>query len=111
MSLAIDFWTEATPNPHLKLVTPSIENIIGMIISKISENRQQQGVPEDEKIQILDIGGGRGFGDIFTRFENCEYNILDIENHKNIPNVIVGDITDQSLNVCKKFDLVFTKDT
>jgi SAM-dependent methyltransferase len=90
-----------TENPHLKLV--HYETLLNCIITK--------KLSEKSEIHILDIGGGRGYGNIFDR-RGIKYHVLDLNLLKNSEKIsyIQGDITDKNLEL-PKFDLIFTKDT
>lgn len=85
-----------TLNPLISSITvPELYSFINIILSK------------EQKQDVLDIGGGRG-----KTFDNKKnnYYILDLNSH-NEKHFIQGDITDPSLEIDKKFDIILTKDT
>lgn len=95
-----------TKNPHLKLSTGKIEQIVSVLIqSYMRENNLK-------KISVLDIGGGKGFGKFFYEKEYINYNALDLKESKRQGkiNFIKGDIT-ENLEIKEEFDIVFSKDT
>ena len=97
-----------TPNPHLKQYEHNnIEKIVKHYINEYLVNKL------NEKISMLDIGGGRGFGQTFSKMPNMEYFCLDINLQKSTHGIsyIQGDITDSNLNIKKEFDIIITKDT
>jgi len=98
-----------TPNPHLKQYEHSnIEKIVKHYIHEYLLSKSK-----NENILMLDIGGGRGFGQTFSRMSNVEYFCLDLNLQKNTEGItyIQGDITDSNLNINKEFDIIITKDT
>lgn len=95
---------KTTLNPHLNLVNYNL--VLKKIINLLTINYTK-------KIKILDIGGGRGFGNIFIN-NHIDYNVLDLNIQKSSNekiNYIQGDITSKNLDLGHKFDLIFTKDT
>lgn len=114
-----------SPNPHLLKIREDIinkniinfgrDNISNMgyeviflyVISKLKE------IMNKDILKMLDIGGGRGYGDIFSKRDDIDYNVLDLNEKKNEKNItfIKGDITDLNFKFKSKFDIIFTKDT
>ena len=93
-----------TNNPHLKILNHP--KLLNEVLNILTNNFTK-------KISILDIGGGRGFGNIFIN-NYIDYNILDLNIQKSSNDkikYIQGDITSKNLDLGQKFDLIFTKDT
>ncbi len=65
------------------------------------------------KIKLLDIGGGKGWGKILYTNKNIDYYCLDLKETKREDYItyIKGDITDKNLELDNKFDIIFSKDT
>lgn len=100
----------STPNPHLfvtkKNGTDSIKDItLDVVTEYIKLNNR--------KIDLLDIGGGKGWGSILYNNPNINYYCLDLKETKRSDNInyIKGDITDINLKLDKTFDILFSKDT
>lgn len=96
-----------TSNPHLNIILNHEKLILDEIFRlKIKLKK--------DKLKLLDIGGGRGWGKILYQRNDIDYYALDLNtkrnNEKNIT-FIQGDITDQNLKLDHTFDIIFTKDT
>ena len=93
-------------NPHLKI----IENLENIIIENIIELK---ATLNKDKLKLLDIGGGRGWGKILYNRSDIQYYALDLnlQNKDKKINYIRGDITYKDLNLNNTFDIIFTKDT
>lgn len=93
-----------TKNPHLKL----FRNYKNLIIELLRAKSKDLGRP----IQLLDIGGGKGWGKILYERDFIKYHVLDLKCSKMDNNVtfIKGDIT-ETIDIEKTFDVIFTKDT
>lgn len=99
---------KGTDNPHLKLMSGNYDKFI---VDHINNNRKGRSL---EKVKVLDIGGGKGWGKALYEKDWIEYYALDLNSNINRDgkiNYIKGDITDAELNLTEKFDIVFTKDT
>lgn len=96
-----------TENPHIRTLEGDFNTYI---LSKFKEHINLIG---KEKIDVLDIGGGKGWGKILYTKKWISYNCLDLNESKRDGNInyIKGDITDKNLKLNKKFDIIFTKDT
>lgn len=95
---------KTTLNPHLKILNHP--KLLNEVLKILTNNFTK-------KIAILDIGGGRGFGDVFIN-EHINYYVLDLNIQKSSNDkikYIQGDITSKNLDLGYKFDLIFTKDT
>ena len=88
-----------TVNPLMSYVYP--DELYG-VISKLISNKATDG-----KIDLLDIGGGRG--KTFNS-NKVNYYVLDLNSH-NDEFFIQGDITDENLEIDRIFDVIITKDT
>mgnify|MGYP000887200974 CR=1 FL=1 len=118
-------FTETNLNPHLLSISTNLDLL--NIKSFGRDNKEDMGFElilnflineyknlfNKNKIKLLDIGGGRGYGEIFSNNPSIDYFVLDLNEKKNEKNMtfIKGDITDQNLDIEEKFDIIFTKDT
>lgn len=97
-----------TNNPHLKVLSKgNLDNyIITNIKSYMIENKLS-------KINLLDVGGGKGWGKILYGKDYINYYALDLNSSHtdNKITFIKGDITENNLDLKLKFDIIFTKDT
>lgn len=99
-----------TKNPHLKVLQGNYPN---EIVQVIADNAAKQKL---ERVQILDVGGGKGWGKILYSQSWIDYYALDINSDKNRDKNITyvkGDITDLKLTskLDQTYDVIFTKDT
>ena len=99
-----------TKNPHLKVLQGDYAN---EIVQAIADNAAKQKL---ERVQILDVGGGKGWGKILYSKSWIDYYALDINSDKNRDKNITyvkGDITDLKLTskLDQTYDVIFTKDT
>lgn len=100
-----------TSNPHLFTTkingSQSIEKITITLINQYIENNKLT------KINVLDIGGGKGWGQCLYKNNHINYYCLDLNETKRDENInyIQGDITDNTLNINIEFDIIFSKDT
>lgn len=97
-----------TSNPHLKILgKASMDNYIVDII----ENHKNKLVLES--LDLLDIGGGKGWGKILYEKNYINYSCLDLNTSRVEKDIeyIKGDITEQDLKINRQFDIIFTKDT
>lgn len=96
---------EQSRNHHLKVLTEDFITLTKRVVDSF---------PPEKVIKVLNIGGGyqKEIERYFLNHHKIDYYCLDVDTtrlkHKN---VIVGDITDQYLNIDHKFDFIFTKDT
>ena len=100
-----------TYNPHLYLTKKKSSNSIAdLTIYLINEYIKKNNI---KKINLLDIGGGKGWGKILYVYKHINYYLLDLKETKRIGNInyIKGDITDKNLKIDNKFDVIFSKDT
>jgi SAM-dependent methyltransferase len=97
-----------TINPHLKICEH--RDLIGLINNHINSLMKRLNI---DRINMLDIGGGKGFGDMFYKNPKIKYYALDLnsDNRDNDITFIKGDITDAKLELPIKFDFIFSKDT
>jgi len=97
-----------TGNPHLKRLNKV--DLEKLIFSVINRYKKEKNV---EKVTLLDIGGGRGWGKKLYERSDIEYFALDLNDQRNIKNIcyVKGDITDVNLSLSQQFDIIFTKDT
>ena len=95
-----------TSNPHLKLVNEADDVMLKKIIEDILQCSKK------EMISVLNIGGGFSkASEIFlSNHKNISYFVLDIQNSEN-KKVILGDITDENLELGQTFDFIYTADT
>ena len=99
-----------TQNPHLKVLQGDYAK---EIVQVIADNAIKQKL---ERVQILDVGGGKGWGEVLYRQSWIDYYALDINSDKNRDKNITyvkGDITDLKLTneLNQTYDVIFTKDT
>ena len=99
-----------TQNPHLKVLQGDYAK---EIVQVIADNAIKQKL---ERVQILDVGGGNGWGEVLYRQSWIDYYALDINSDKNRDKNITyvkGDITDLKLTneLNQTYDVIFTKDT
>jgi hypothetical protein len=116
---------EKTLNPHLFKIKEDI--VSDNILSFGRDNKNNMGyqviflyvinelkkILGKENLKMLDIGGGRGYGEIFSSRDDIDYYALDLNEKKKEDNItfLQGDITSNKLNFNTKFDIIFTKDT
>lgn len=100
-----------TYNPHLYVTKQNgsiaIHNIVLNLINQYIKKNNIK------KINLLDIGGGKGWGEILYKNKYINYYCLDLKETKrdNNINYIKGDITDKNLFLDMKYDIIFSKDT
>ena len=100
-----------TYNPHLYITKINGSNAIAnLTIFLINEYKKKNNI---DKINLLDIGGGKGWGKVLYDNKNINYYCLDLKETKRSCNInyIKGDITDENLEIDNKFDIIFSKDT
>ena len=98
---------KATNNPHLKVLNINFEQLAFHYIEQV---KKQLNI---NIVDLLDIGGGRGWGKCLFNRKDVNYHALDLNQQTNSGNItfVQGDITDSGLNLNKKFHIIFTKDT
>ena len=97
-----------TNNPHLKVLPRN--NKDSFIINNINKYMKDNN---KTNINLLDIGGGKGYGKILYNKDYINYYALDLNSSHKEDKItfIKGDITTKDLNLNIKFDIIFTKDT
>lgn len=97
-----------TQNPHLKFIEK--DNLNDYIIQIIQTHMKNKNL---EKVNLLDIGGGKGWGKILYEKSFINYYALDLKTSRKEDDItfIKGDITENNLDLNMKFDIIFTKDT
>ena len=106
-----------TNNPHLFVTKAnSSAGISSVVFSLINQYMKYHN---SKTINLLDIGGGRGWGELLYDKKHINYYCLDLKKSERIGNItyIKGDITDPSLSanvsadIGVQFDIIFSKDT
>ena len=100
-----------TKNPHLyKCKKSGSDAIADLVLHMINEYIKKTKKTE---INLLDIGGGKGWGSVLYKKKNINYYCLDLKESKRTVdiNYIKGDITNVNLEMNIKFDIIFSKDT
>ena len=83
-----------TCNPHLNLLNEDLESYVIRHITNFMKKTNKSSV------NLLDVGGGRGWGECLYTKSYINYYALDLNcQHKNTNNItfINGDITDKNL--------------
>ena len=99
--------TKISPNPHLNTI--KLEDYTKIISGLLSIVKTANG----RKIDLLDIGGGKGWGKFLYERPDVNYYCLDLKSSRRESNItyLKGDITDRNLKFPTMFDVIFTKDT
>lgn len=85
-----------TYNPEMKSITAdNLYSIIDKMFKSVDEPN------------ILDIGGGRGHN---FKKDIKDYYVLDLNSNNEDDKFILGDITDDNLDIDKEFDFIISKD-
>ena len=96
--------TRRSKNPLFRVLSENEKEIIFEIIKIFTK--------ESEFTKILDVGGGKGWGEKIGSLPRTDYKILDILPSIQDPRVMVGDICQTNTNLADgSFDVVFSKDT
>ncbi len=106
MDQLVNTYSHKTVNPHLLMIPKEKLEIFIFDIIKQYQKEQNKDI-----LTILDIGGGKGWSKLIQTFPGCIYDILDLNCSISNSNFIKGDITSLELNLSKKYDIIFTKDT
>lgn len=96
--------TQHSKNPLLRVLSENEKEIIFETIKIFTK--------ESEFTKILDVGGGKGWGEKISSLPRTDYKILDILPSIKDPRVMVGDICKTNSNLADgSFNVVFSKDT
>jgi 2-polyprenyl-3-methyl-5-hydroxy-6-metoxy-1,4-benzoquinol methylase len=85
-----------TQNPHLKFIEK--DNLNDYIIQIIQTHMKNKNL---EKVNLLDIGGGKGWGKILYEKSFINYYALDLKTSRKEDDItfIKGDITENNLDL------------
>jgi len=99
--------TKPTLNPHLNEICTDERALISSVIRTLS-----QQAPNTNETRVLDVGGGKGWGQEIGDLPGVNYEILDVLPTNDDPRVICGDICTTNNNLPDEtYDVVFSKDT
>jgi len=99
--------TRPTLNPHLIEICTDEKALITSVIKVVSQH-----AVGSKETRVLDVGGGKGWGQEIGELSGVNYEILDILPTNDDPRVICGDICSTNADLPDgTYDVVFSKDT